>query len=86
MGTNECLLDIPHWDFHWQRNYQLKRAKILRPGDKLSISCTWDNSPENQQVINGIQQQSRDVKWGESTKRRDVPGRRLRHRIISPRW
>ena len=66
-GTNECLLDIPRWDFHWQRNYQLKRAKVLKPGDKLSISCTWDNSAENQPIIAGSQQQSRDVKWGEST-------------------
>jgi hypothetical protein len=66
-GTRECLLDIPRWDFHWQRNYQLTRAKVLRPGDRLSISCTWDNSAENQPVLEGTKQQPRDVKWGEST-------------------
>ncbi len=66
-GTNECLLDIPQWDFHWQRNYQLKRAKVLKPGDQLVISCTWDNSAEHQAVLGGVRQTSRDVKWGEST-------------------
>lgn len=66
-GTNECLLEIPAWDFHWQRNYQLKKAKVLKPGDQLSISCTWDNSAEHQPVIGGARQQSRDVKWGEGT-------------------
>jgi hypothetical protein len=66
-GTNTCLLDIPQWDFHWQRNYQLQRAKVLRPGDQLMLSCTWDNSAEHQPVLGGIKQQSRDVKWGENT-------------------
>jgi hypothetical protein len=66
-GTNECLVDIPRWDFHWQRNYQLKKAKVLKPGDKLTISCTWDNSAENQPVIDGVKQLSHDVKWGERT-------------------
>jgi hypothetical protein len=66
-GTKECLVDIPRWDFHWQRNYQLKKARVLKPGDKLSLSCTWDNTAENQPVIGGVKQTSHDVKWGEST-------------------
>ncbi len=66
-GTNECLLDIPQWDFHWQRNYQLKKAKVLQPGDELQISYTWDNSAEHQPVLAGVKQVSRDVKWGENT-------------------
>ena len=66
-GTHECLLDIPQWDFHWQRNYQFTRAKVLKPGDQLVISCSWDNSAENQPVLGGTKQLSRDVKWGENT-------------------
>lgn len=66
-GTSECLLDIPRWDFHWQRNYQHKRAAVLKPGDQLKISCSWDNSAQNQPVLGGVKQRSRDVKWGENT-------------------
>ncbi len=66
-GTNECLLEIPQWDFHWQRNYQLKHPTTLNPGDQLQISCTWDNSAEHQPLVGGLAQTSRDVKWGEST-------------------
>ena len=40
---------------------------MLKPGDKLTISCTWDNSAQNQPWLGGVQQASHDVKWGEST-------------------
>ncbi len=66
-GTTECLLDIPRWDFHWQRNYLMKKARVLKPGDQLTLSCTWDNSAENQPMVGTSRQTSRDVKWGEAT-------------------
>jgi hypothetical protein len=66
-GTNECLLDIPRWDFHWQRAYGFSRSKVMRPGDKLKVTCRWDNSAENQPIINGQKQLPRAVEWGEGT-------------------
>ncbi len=54
-GTSECHIDIPHWNFHWQRNYTFKTPKVLNPGDKVHLECHWDN-PGNQ-----------DVNWGENT-------------------
>jgi hypothetical protein len=66
-GTTECLLDIPRWDFHWQRSYWFDKAKLVQPGDQLSIECHWDNSAQNQPTFNGVQQMPRDVNWGEST-------------------
>ncbi len=65
--TKECLLDIPRWDFHWQRSYGFKQGKVLRPGDRLSITCRWDNSAEGQPTIAGVKQTPKDVKWGEGT-------------------
>jgi hypothetical protein len=67
-GGSECMLDIPRWDFHWQRTYPFSRAKIFRPGDKMSIECHWDNSAENQPYLDGAKATSRDVKWGEGTR------------------
>lgn len=66
-GTRECLLDVPRWDFHWQRSYRLAKTKIFRPGDLLGISCHWDNSAENQPLVGGVPQAPRDVNWGEGT-------------------
>jgi hypothetical protein len=65
--TPECLLDIPRWDFHWQRAYGFAEGKIFHPGDQLKITCHWDNSASAQPMINGVQQTPRDVYWGEGT-------------------
>lgn len=54
-GSSECLIDVPRWDFHWQRNYSFKNARNLVPGDKLSLECHWDNPG------------SAEVNWGENT-------------------
>lgn len=55
-GEEECLLDIPRWDFHWQGAYLLQQPKVFNPGDRIHIECHWDNS-----------QGASEVKWGEST-------------------
>ena len=66
-AATECLLDIPRWDFHWQRSYGFKPYKVFRKGDRLNISCSWDNSAENQPEIDGQKVTPRDLNWGEST-------------------
>ncbi len=65
--TNQCLLDVPRWDFHWQLSYRLTTSTVMEPGDKLFLTCSWDNSQENQPVVDGVQKAPRDVKWGEDT-------------------
>ncbi len=52
---DECLLDIPRWDFHWQRRYTFADPIAVASGDQLKISCTWTNDTEN------------PVEWGERT-------------------
>ena len=66
-GTEECLLDIPRWDFHWQYNYDLATPTLVSPGDELNIGCHWDNSAKNQPVVDGKQVQPKDLSWGEGT-------------------
>lgn len=67
-GTQECLLDIPRWDFAWQGAYALAAPRVLELGDRLRIECEWDNSPENQPVIDGELQAPEDTVWGEGTR------------------
>lgn len=66
-GTRECLLDIPKWDFDWQGAYMFREPLELHEGDRLNMTCTWDNSADNQAVIDGVQVEPRDVEWGESS-------------------
>jgi hypothetical protein len=63
----ECILDNPNWDFNWQRTYSMTTPVKLQPGDKLRITCVYDNSPMNQPIINGVQKTPTTVNWGESS-------------------
>lgn len=54
-ADDECLLDIPSWDFHWQGSYFFQEPKIAGGEDTVTISCTWDNTTDA------------DANWGEGT-------------------
>jgi hypothetical protein len=54
-GSETCLLDIPQWDFNWQRDYWLTEPHTIHPGDTISVECTWDNPTDT------------DVTWGGGT-------------------
>jgi hypothetical protein len=55
-GTaNECLVDIPKWDFHWQTQYFRHKPFTLQDGAPATIRCTWDNPTD------------KTVTWGEGT-------------------
>lgn len=68
-GDEECLVDIPDWDFNWQQNYRFEEGEevIVNPGDRFRLTCVYDNSAENQPVVNGERLTPRDVTWGEGT-------------------
>jgi hypothetical protein len=73
--ASECMLETPNWDFHWQRGYAydatIDSAPEWRPGDKLFMQCTYDNSLENPAVQTALSEQGlsmpRDVVLGEQT-------------------
>jgi hypothetical protein len=66
-SSDQCLLHIPSWNFHWQGMYFLDQPVLAVPGDMLHMKCVYDNSAANQPVINGDRQEPRDVTWGEGT-------------------
>jgi len=74
-GSKDCLLQTPKWDFNWQRVYYydtpLEDAPVVRPGDVLTMRCTYNNSMANPFVRTALGQQSIDtpvdVHLGEST-------------------
>jgi hypothetical protein len=66
-STEDCLVDIPSWNFNWQGSYGFSSPKTLNPGDKLYLQCHWNNTAANQPYVNGVQVVPTDVNWGETT-------------------
>ncbi|TNE49811.1 MAG: hypothetical protein EP343_10565 [Deltaproteobacteria bacterium] len=62
-----CAIRIKKWDFNWQNSYSLKEPIEVRPGDKVRLTCTWDNSAENQPMIGGTKAKPKDLNWGDGT-------------------
>jgi hypothetical protein len=68
VGSEECLLDITDWDFHWQGSYRLAEPTLMESADFFRVRCAWDNSPANQPYVGGEQQDPVDVTWGEGSR------------------
>lgn len=66
-GDEDCMLRIDQWDFSWQGGYSFREPIRVDPQDQLRISCTWDNSAQNQPTVDGQVLEPRDVTWGEGT-------------------
>lgn len=64
-GTRECLLQIDDWDHMWQGDYTFAKVKRLEKGDRLLVSCTFNNSDENQKLVRGVRQPARELDWSE---------------------
>jgi hypothetical protein len=62
-GTTDCLLNITRWDFHWMADYYFAQPVRIEPGDMLVVECHWDNTAENQKIVNGMREVPRDLGW-----------------------
>lgn len=73
--SSECLLQVPRWNFNWQRSYEydtdVASLPLFSPGDKLEVRCTYDNTMNNvalaQALTEAGQKQTQPVKLGETT-------------------
>ncbi len=66
-GTEECLLNIPDWDFAWQQSYEPATTLTVSPGESVELTCAYDNTSSNQPIVNGEQIEPTDVEWGDGT-------------------
>jgi hypothetical protein len=62
-GKTETLLDIPHYDFNWQLQYQYAQPKFIPAGSKIKITAVFDNSAGNPANPDPTQ----TVHWGQQT-------------------
>ncbi|MCC6336290.1 MAG: hypothetical protein IT380_20175 [Myxococcales bacterium] len=54
-ANDECLVDIPRWDFHWQQQYFRPTPHTVGASQALTMRCEWDNPGMT------------NVTWGEGT-------------------
>jgi hypothetical protein len=66
-GDSHTLIEIPDWDFHWQREFFFEQAPVVLPGEELYLECHWDNSATGQSEAHGEPAEPQDVAWGEGT-------------------
>lgn len=74
-GGSECLVETPQWNFNWQRLYafdtSIEEYPKIRPGDALTMRCSYNNSMSNKYVGQALQDQGLkqpvDVHLGEQT-------------------
>lgn len=83
-GERESLLDIPAWSFDWQETYAFRTPVRLLPNDQLYVECRFDNTADNQPIVNGERLPVKDVNWGESTTDEMCNGNVLAVRIPDP--
>jgi hypothetical protein len=48
-GQSETLLNVPHYDFHWQIVYYFDKPLRLPQGTRVEVTAHWDNSAANPQ-------------------------------------
>ncbi|HKE05287.1 MAG TPA: cytochrome c [Blastocatellia bacterium] len=70
-GRQETALEVPRYDFNWQRTYVLKEPMRVPKGTKVDFIGTYDNSPKNKFNPDP----SRTVQWGEKTTDEMMQGR-----------
>jgi hypothetical protein len=58
------MVDMPRYDFANQQSYLFEWPIELEPDDRISFSCTWDNSADNPDQL---QDPPQDVRYGERT-------------------
>ena len=62
-GTEKMLLNVPRFDFDWQRTYSFSEPVEIPAGSKLISRYTYDNSARN--FTNPDPEET--VRWGEQT-------------------
>lgn len=70
-GRQETTLEVPRYDFNWQRTYVLNQPAPVPKGTKVDFIGTYDNSSKNKFNPDPTQ----TVKWGEKTTDEMMQGR-----------
>jgi hypothetical protein len=59
-GSTELLLNVPNYDFNWQRTYEFVVPRTIEAGSRLIHTTWYDNSTDNAANPDA----EREVPWG----------------------
>jgi hypothetical protein len=62
-GKRSTLVDVPHYDFHWQQSYRPSTPVMVHAGTKIEVFSTFDNSPNNPWNPDP----NKEVRWGDQS-------------------
>jgi hypothetical protein len=62
-GKVSPILSVPHYDFNWQLDYDLKQPLLIKAGSKLRVRFVYDNSVNNK----ANPDPKLNITWGEQT-------------------
>jgi hypothetical protein len=64
--SQQTLLNVPNYNFDYQRSYPLKTPVAVKPGDKIQVTCTYD--PVLRQELPALRKlPPRFVTWGDGS-------------------
>ena len=64
--TQQTLLNVTDYDFHYQRGYVLPKPIVITPGDTIGITCTYN--PQLQQELPVLRKvPAHFVTWGDGS-------------------
>ena len=64
--TQKTILNVPNYNFHYQKAYDLSKPIAVVPGDKIQVSCTYD--PVLRQELPTLRNlPARFVTWGDGS-------------------
>jgi hypothetical protein len=66
-GPEQCLIHVPDWDYNWQLDYMFSGSVPYTAEDTLHLECDYDNTADNQPIVNGTKRQVAPITFGEST-------------------
>jgi mono/diheme cytochrome c family protein len=66
-GGEQCLIEVKDWDYNWQLDYLFKDGVPYTADDVLHLECDYDNTADNQPIVNGTKHQVAAITFGEST-------------------
>jgi hypothetical protein len=66
-GDDQCLIEVPDWDYGWQLDYLYKEGLSYGPDDMLHVACHYDNTADNQPTIAGMRRVPQPITFGENT-------------------
>lgn len=52
-GAPDCAMDVPRWDFDWQRIYAYETPIEVAADDVVSVTCTYDTTADDRSITPG---------------------------------